>query len=770
MKARPNCSEGINKNHLQAISAPYNFVPLSETIVIPEWGNRVSHDHPFQDGYSGEIHYTLKAETPLLVGGEQQKTSANDRPNTEVFPFRLPDGRYAIPGSSLKGMLRSVVEIAGFGRMRMVDEQRPGLRDISGRYVSASYKEKVNDIKTGFLRMTRDGGQEIIPCQMKRLHHRDIEKALVIKKDSDANKPVFRKGMSVRDKYQKWALLRKKKNWNESAVPFFVEGDLAKLGTGSNKGFAVFTGQISDSRDKEGKKKDFIFYDEEPEKAIPVETRYWRDFLFIHEDDDPGSKRPWNGYWKTIYRKGGKVPVFYKEDNGILRIGLAFMPRLAGDFTTLDCIRHVSGAHLDAPGKDKGYDFADLLFGSVNGENPDDALRARVSVEMAIVEDGPKAEAQPDTILNGPKPSYFPNYIEQKVDPNRNPRQLAGDQYATYMSTRTAPKPRLRGRKRYPLRPLDQTGVQDLHPDQRNNKKVQVSLNTLSEGTRFRGRLVFHNLKREELGALVWALTLGGDEALRHSLGMGKPFGFGQIRVKLDDSLSALIPNDPEHEPIEDLQGFLQGASQDFEKNMEQRLESKGGWGASPQILALKAMADPECVTRLPAGMALRHMCLAPKSKINEFVWAKQKKLVLQGYHSASRYAEILKEREEKRARQRREEEEVLRKQRDEAEIARKKAEFDALPEHEKARIELEKLAASLPDTLLKPRYMELVSTLNGYIRRADDWPKEHRMALADQIEQIYERYGWGTPGASSKQKKKQKEKKAAVLARLRNA
>ena len=745
MKARPNCPKGLNKNNMQAISAPYNFVPLSETIVIPEWGNRVSHDHPFQDGYSGEIHYTLKAETPLLVGGEQQKTSANDRPNTEVFPFRLPDGRYAIPGSSLKGMLRSVVEIAGFGRMRMVDEQRPGLRDISGRYVSASYKEKVNDIKTGFLRMTRDGGQEIIPCQMKRLHHRDIEET------TGNPKPVFRKGMSVRKKYQKWTRLCKDEEWDESAVPFSVDGELAKLGTGPNKGFAVFTGQISDSMDKDGKKKDFIFYDEEPEEAIPVETRYWRDFLFIHEDDTPGSDRPWSGYWKAVYRKGGKVPVFYKEDNGILRIGLAFMPRLAGDFTTLDCIRHVSGAHLDAPGKDKGYDFADLLFGSVNGENPDDALRARVSVEMAIVEDGSKAEAQPDTILNGPKSSYFPNYITQRVDPKRNPGQLAGEQYATYMSTRTAPKPRLRGRKRYPLRPLEQTGVQDLHPDQRNNKKVQVSLNTLSEGTRFRGRLVFHNLKREELGALVWALTLGGDEALRHSLGMGKPFGFGQIRLQLDASQSALIPNDPEHEPIEDLQGFLQGASQDFEKNMEQRLEPKGGWRASPQILALKAMADPECATRLPAGMALRHMCLAPKSKTNEFVWAKQKKLVLQGYHSVSRYAEILKER-------------------DEAEIARKKAEFDALPEHEKARIELEKLAASLPDTLLKPRYMELVSTLNGYIRRADDWPKEHRMALADQIEQIYERYGWGTPGASSKQKKKQKEKKAAVLARLRNA
>ncbi|HFD17052.1 MAG TPA: hypothetical protein ENJ38_12220, partial [Rhodospirillales bacterium] len=56
-------------------------------------------------------------------------------PHTQVHPFRLPDGRYAIPGSSLKGLIRAVVEIAGFGRMRMVDDIRPGLRDISGKYV-----------------------------------------------------------------------------------------------------------------------------------------------------------------------------------------------------------------------------------------------------------------------------------------------------------------------------------------------------------------------------------------------------------------------------------------------------------------------------------------------------------------------------------------------------------------------------------------------------------------------------------------------------------
>ncbi len=761
MNARPNCPQGLDKNRMQAISAPYNFVPLSETIVIPEWARQVSHDHPFQDGYSGEIHYTLTAETPLLVGGKQ-KNATKDAPG-EVSPFKLPDGRYAIPGSSLKGMLRSLVEVAGFGRMRMVDEQRPGLRDISGKYVSASYKEKVGNIKTGFLRRTGDGGQEIIPCQMKRLHHRDIEEA------TGAPKPVFKQGMSVRNKYQKWENLCLKMNWDERAVPFSIDEHFAKPGYGSYEGFAVFTGQISDSTKDKGKKKDFIFYDESPERAIRVDTRYWRDFLYIHEDDEPNSDRPWNGYWKSIYRNGGKVPVFYKEDNGILRIGLAYMPRLAGDYTTLDCIRHVSTKHLDVPGKDNGYDFSDLLFGAVNGENQSDALRARVSVEMAIAEGEPNTEAQPDTILNGPKPSYFPNYITQKVDRTRRSGQLTGNQYATYMSTTSVPNPTLRGYKRYPVRPLEQTGVQQLQDDQRENKKVQVKLETLGEGTRFRGRLVFHNLKHEELGLLVWALTWGGDGTLRHSLGMGKSFGFGQIRVELDYDRSVLIPNDPDQGPADSLQQFLQRASRDFEKNMEQRLKTRGGWRASPQIVALKAMADPTCATRLPSGMMLRHMCLNPKERKNEFVWAKQNKLALLDYEVAAQYARILKEREEKLAQQRKEREEALLKQQREEEKARKQAALDALPDHERSMLELNEAIDALPDTLTKERYTEVVTMFNDYIRRANSWPCDFRITLAAKIEQTYDRYGWGAPGLKSSQKKKQKAKKTKALDQLKD-
>ena len=108
---------------MDQINAPYNFVPLSDKVVIPEWGDKVSHDLPFRDGISGELELTITAKTDILVGGMQN--------NGHVHFFKTPDGKYAIPGSSLRGMFRNVMEIATFSRMSAVDEKSYGLRDIS---------------------------------------------------------------------------------------------------------------------------------------------------------------------------------------------------------------------------------------------------------------------------------------------------------------------------------------------------------------------------------------------------------------------------------------------------------------------------------------------------------------------------------------------------------------------------------------------------------------------------------------------------------------
>ncbi|MGC9185171.1 MAG: TIGR03986 family type III CRISPR-associated RAMP protein, partial [Thiomonas sp.] len=590
---------------ISAISAPYNFVPLSDQIFLPDWAQAVSHDVPFQDGYCGELHYTLTAHTPLLVGGRQQE-STGTQPG-EVTPFQLPDGTYAIPGSSLKGMLRNVLEIAAFGRMSKVDEVRPGLRDISK--ADSVYAQRVRGkVQTGFLKRLGDGSNQIIPCAMLRLNHRNLEEAL------NLDKPIFSAGKNVHDKYVRWEQLCRQRGIDPKTIRFERgQPDATRLFQGSLSGMPVFTGQISDSTKRGGKYRDFVFFDAKVEQAFAVPKKAWQDFLRIHGDEDGKPDMSWPGHWRKKYRSGEQIPVFYLRDGDQLRIGLAYMPKLAGDFSTHDLICHVNPDHLNPPGEKQGYDLADLLFGAINGERQADALRGRVSIETALAVGKPTPQPQLPTILNSPKPSYFPNYITQQAHP-ATWKLKSGQQYATYISTTGSRAPTLRGFKRYPVR-AEGVEVQALTGGQQNNTRVQVRLHPLPANTRFRGRIVFHNLKPAELGALLWALTWGANTTLRHSLGMGKPFGFGQVGIDIDLQRSRLLPNDPA-QPEAPLSAETQ--AQFIQQFCAQMRAAIPGWETSAQLRNLLAMADPAAAQKWKeGGRELRHMRLDAASTAN---------------------------------------------------------------------------------------------------------------------------------------------------------
>lgn len=596
---------------LTAIDAPYNFVPLADWVHCPDWAEQVSHDLPFKDGLSGHLDLTITAHTPLLVGGVQQRPTA-DAPG-EVRPFRMPDGRYAIPGTSLKGMIRAVIEIASFSRMSLVDDIRYGLRDISGPYVSSAYTLRVrNRILTGFMRLGANGLPVITPCSMVRLPHTTLESWL------DHESPMFAPDRAVAKKYQAWLDICRKNNLDADRISFSpADNEAHDLGRGTHHGVPVFTGQISKSTDKTGKKRDFVFYDEKPNHAFAVSLSEWVDFLYVHGDQasKDADGMSWPGYWKKHYWNNESVPVFYIQDRGKTRVGLAYMPRLAGDFSTHEMIEHTQPDHLQGQGKG-AWDFAETLLGTV-GDQPTACIKGRVTFGHAVSDNDKPPEPTDPTILNGPKATYFPNYVRQKADPRT--WRLTSRGYATCLYTNEHPEPEIRGWKRYPAR---QTfAVQNLTDEQRTNKKLQTILHPLKEGTNFTSRVYFHNLKPEELGALLWAIEWRGDDRFKHSLGMGKPFGFGQISLAVK-SYEFIC-----HQP-----GNASEKPQNYRDHFVAYMQriSKEKWQQSPQILALLGMSNPANATKFKAK--LEHMRLEPKKRINDFVEAKQQALVLAEY------------------------------------------------------------------------------------------------------------------------------------------
>lgn len=91
---------------------PYRLVPVRET---------VNRSAPWTDeryrGHSGLIRCEIENLTPLFVGAQS---------STSNHPPLLRENRYRIvPGSSLKGMLRSLAEIVGGGCFVVSDSKSP---------------------------------------------------------------------------------------------------------------------------------------------------------------------------------------------------------------------------------------------------------------------------------------------------------------------------------------------------------------------------------------------------------------------------------------------------------------------------------------------------------------------------------------------------------------------------------------------------------------------------------------------------------------------
>lgn len=552
-----------------ALSAPYRFVPLSRLILLPDWAKQVSHDTPFADGLCGELVLHLTAETRLCVGGRQDKATS-ESPGRVHF-HRTPDGQPAIPGSGIKGMLRNVVEIASYGRFRQVEDQRLGVRDLSES--SNFYCKAIVRTPVGAGWLNFEGGKwQITPCEFSRVHQADLIASFKVPEDK------WIELKTAADRYRKIGLCPELDFDRSGPMPHNPAQWLASPKAGGKlHGRVVVTGQPGKSfTEAKAKKYEFIFHDSTA-TALPVSAEVMSGFRQIHEDS-----QEW-AFWLEKQRRGvigHGIPVFFHAQHGCVRsLGLAMMYKLPYTHSVHDAIRHTATAHLDS----SSPDLAELIFGHLEDGDRATGLRGRVGVGLAVAL--PREDGQPHSpslskpcILNGPKPTFYPAYMRQDSKAFRTLMDKEGE---------------LAGWKRYPVK---HEALPQLAGDAANNKKVQVTLETLPRGTRFEARLRFHNLRRVEFGALLWALDFGERSALRHAIGMGKPFGFGQISITIKDC--KLRSNRPDERAERATANYLQACRQEFIDLMNQTMEAAGAntpnpWAGSAPIRALLDFAKP---------------------------------------------------------------------------------------------------------------------------------------------------------------------------------
>jgi len=506
------------------IKSVYNFVPAptENEVFKPDWADQVSHDIPFSDGESGEIELTITAKTPIFVRNGHSKADA-EAENKKYLEFSNIDRgngkEYFIPATSIKGMIRNVLEIMSFSRMTQVNNNRYSFRDLTN---NSLYMKSYNssEVKAGWLIQDSNGKWEIEECEkLAFIHHKELVKKGIPFRNLYLNKQPNKKTAEAKYKMVDNELMTA--NFSTYTKKLFgnVTKQIAKYDEKGEKGTLVFSGQSSKRNeyiDKDGKLKargkvhEFVFFNAKNPNFFDIDVKMQKDFKFIYLDHDKQNvSKDWK-FWKEKLEKGEKVPVFFnkKNETEIKHFGLAFMYKLPFE----------QSIHETLPireYKKNKKDLAELIFGSINKKN--DELKGRVFFSHAFSENAISSNKDKKEILASPKASYFPFYLEQTKE---------GKSYKTYMNDDA----KLRGFKRYYVNENIKTGEYD--DKQLKNDKIFTKFKPLEKGAEFKCKIRFHNLCKVEIGALLSAITFHGTEDKSfHSLGAAKPFGYGKVSI-----------------------------------------------------------------------------------------------------------------------------------------------------------------------------------------------------------------------------------------------
>lgn len=576
-----------------SVKSTYNFIPAptEDEVYKPKWAKQVSHDIPFSDGESGEIELKITAQTPIFIRNGHAK-GVEENEFSHYFNQK-GQKQYFIPGSSLKGMFRNVLEIMTFSRLNknLVNDDRYSFRDLTrdSEYMNSYDTTKV---KAGWLSEDENGKWIIKECKYYHIHHTEVDKIL---------KTTFRRDFLNRNPEKTTALFKYEKCKDKTLESTFsvIQGknkSLAIFDAAGKRGTIVFTGQSSQRKERDGnrpsgKVHEFVFIDELSIDILEVSEKTKTDFKFIYLDHDKNNiSKDWES-WRYTLENGGEVPVFFnKEADKIKHFGLSFMYKLPYD----------NSVHEMSPLKtyESTIDLATAIFGSTE---KNEAIKGRVMFSHAVSINGKKLTKTRE-ILGAPKASFTPYYLTQTD-------KTAAKTYQDNIN--------IKGFKKYPIHSKVVTGNYSL--DQKKNEKVFTEFTPLAEGTEFRCKIRYHNLKMIELGALVSSISFHqNSEQFYHSLGSAKSLGYGSIKVELinigqfDESLQAF-----EHE--------MNGHVSKFQQN---------SWCSSPQIKEILAMS------KLPVSEEVENNLTYPSigkdgsngTKDNEFIQIKINKSYLQSY------------------------------------------------------------------------------------------------------------------------------------------
>lgn len=571
--------------------APYNFVPLPEQVVTA-----VKDDNalPNQDRFHDQLHtgyfdVTLMAKSPLYVRAmltreeyerqndkaEEQKPFRERVKNKPGFFSTQTNGQPVIPGSSLRGMLRSLLEAVSYGKMADVmaspkifyravaapkeDPLAEPYRDILGKFG--------RNVRAGYLFKKGDDWY-IKPAQTPtdlKLPERSAYLTIKEKRIPDDAIPGLMRlnAVSYLPQYHSVSFDIEKGKGKFGPVVHVKNigaGDAAR----SYQGVLVCSGNMLETggASTESPRSKFAIVLPANKNAAPLKIARqtiadYLDALTDFQKEEP----PFDTQMGML--KEGR-PVFYVDEQGDEIYYFGHCPNFRIP-AVLDKEKRAATPNDFVPDyckETKLLDYAEAIFGYVKGSEVKavQGAKARAYASRVFVTDAkceeqaPWLQADPfvPRILASPKPTAFQHYLVQpNSDQPNKPRLLYhyGDWDKTVIRGRKfywhqgKKKEATNNEWRTFISEKDDTLKEIAEKEAKEKYDTQhTQFQPVKPETKFTFRVYFENLSDVELGALCWVLQplahpelSNQQKELCHHLGMGKPLGMGS--VKLDATL-----------------------------------------------------------------------------------------------------------------------------------------------------------------------------------------------------------------------------------------
>ena len=557
------------------VHAPYNFVKLCDkTIIQIPAAARIPREAINEECFSGEIEYQITAKTPIMVSkgadGAQKKESLK-------FYRDEKSGKYAIPGSTMRGLIRNNVQILGMADVSDdIDDYRLMFREVGGGRDRKLYEELiglnneqiVTKVKAGYIENRGNGYRltgtvvDAIDNRHGEMNYYTLSEEVVLGNRNNypglfpngklilQNKRIGSKEEpdSKNDDYLTYIIPI---TYNLSADNRVTRIE-AEGGSCKHKGFAVSTGGMWGSK---------------------VDVKKNRDGEIIYKTDDFGKplldkngnkipKTTKKGNKKVIYiipeESDDKVRGFFKESDPVIKAFQIDYEKKKNSLVDKNGNRDIKKVcekyqyykkeFFDLPkvGVKKPVfyiEHADQLY---IGFTP----RLRLLTERTIHEGIPKkrdedcidlAQSMFGYIEADGKHSYkskvsFTNALlqngkEAEADVSIIPGEPKPSFYPSYLKGENEHAPKTYNSEEIKLRGIKQYWIRDhvIPAEIGDNKNVTSDFGPLPKGSVFKGCIRFSNLTKIELGLLLWSIKL--NDTAEMNIGYAKPYGYGAVKV-----------------------------------------------------------------------------------------------------------------------------------------------------------------------------------------------------------------------------------------------